>query len=199
MYSSTSTKSTNIFPSSNESHSFSRESGDETSLYASETAELQQSAAEDHNFDAEDSYDFNESDVEDKANSGNTDEPPTVATSPSLSLSAASAEEYRPKKAWKQPSREAINLSLQAEKEAVPSKRRLLSDMYKIMANDELPFTIEQKDDDRMDQWIVKLNGFDEESDLYKDLTVLGLDCVELQMNFPDDVSSNYYVYSVNF
>jgi len=177
---------------------------DETSLNASAASDLaeieidldQQSSVEeqqhsDHD-ETEDSYLSQEDDEgheEDEVSGSNK---AAALSSTAASLSTNSDGNEISKKVWKEPSREAVNISLRAGKEKVSSKRRLLSDMYTIMTNDELPFTVKQKDEDRMDQWIIQLNGFDEESDLYKDLLVLGLDCVELQMNFPDDVSSTH-------
>jgi hypothetical protein len=217
MDSCTQAESTKNSTNSNEFQTPMKNMGNKTSLHTSETTELKLSA-EKRNSDAKDSdYDFNESDVKESAesqqsadnehylnpdNSCNLEHEidienngdPTVAKS-SASFPTASAEDCRPKKTCKQPSCEATSLSLRAEKESLPSKRRLLSDMYKIMANDELPFTIKQKDEDRMDQWIIKLNKFDVESDLYKDLMVLGLDCVELHMIFPEDVSQTTLIY----
>ena len=38
-----------------------------------------------------------------------------------------------------------------------------------------------------MDKWRINLFGFDEDSNLAKDLMVCGTDSVELQMSFPDD------------
>jgi len=51
---------------------------------------------------------------------------------------------------------------------------------------DEAGFKIEPKSEDSMDRWTIKLFAFDEDSNLCKDLMVLGLDHVELEMSFPD-------------
>lgn len=80
-------------------------------------------------------------------------------------------------------------LSTKAQNATTSSTRRVLSDMHKVMITKGLPFSVEQEDKDRMDKWVVKLNVFDKESDLWKDLRVLGLDYVELSMDFPKDVS----------
>ena len=92
---------------------------------------------------------------------------------------------------WKEPSRQAISMSLRAEKEKTGGKRRLASDLYKVMMSDtqEAGFHVEQGEGDSMDNWSVKLFKFDEDSELQKDLLVLGLDHVELEMKFPDQVS----------
>ncbi len=92
------------------------------------------------------------------------------------------------------PNETAKALSLQAERATTSSARRILSDMHKVMLTPNLPFEVEQKDEDRMDQWMVRLKNFDEESDLWKDLKVIGMDCVELQMDFPKDVSLFLFV-----
>lgn len=88
---------------------------------------------------------------------------------------------------WNQPSREAISMSLRAEKETTGGRRRLAADLYKIMTQDtrEAGFSIGPRGEDRMDAWTIKLFQFDEDSNLSRDLRLLGLDHVELEMNFP--------------
>lgn len=78
---------------------------------------------------------------------------------------------------------------LAVAKEKKSNKKRLLSDIHQVMSNDNLPFEMYQVDEDKFDQWIVRLKGFDGESELAKDMKVLGLEYIEMQMNFPDDVS----------
>lgn len=78
---------------------------------------------------------------------------------------------------------------LAVAKEKKSNKKRLLSDIHQVMSNDNLPFEMCQVDEDRFDQWLVRLKGFDGDSELSKDMKVLGLDYIEMQMNFPDDVS----------
>jgi len=92
------------------------------------------------------------------------------------------------KSAWKEPSQQAISMSLRAEKEKTGGKRRLAGDLYKIMMNDteEAGFSVSQADEESMDRWTIKLFKFDEDSNLYKDMLVLGLNHVELEMIFPD-------------
>mmetsp|Transcript_17990 Transcript_17990/g.36823 ORF Transcript_17990/g.36823 Transcript_17990/m.36823 type:complete len:514 (+) Transcript_17990:179-1720(+) len=89
---------------------------------------------------------------------------------------------------WKEPTQAAINMSLRAEKEKTGGRRRLASDLYKIMLADtsEAGFSLEPCDEDTMDKWTIKLFGFDEDSNLAKDLVVIGMDHVELEMSFPD-------------
>ena len=95
------------------------------------------------------------------------------------------------KSGWKEPTQKAVSMSLRAENEKSGGRRRLAADLYKVMMTDttEAGFEVEQKDDECMDKWIVKLFHFDSDSDLHKDLLVLGLDHVELEMNFPEQVS----------
>jgi len=177
---------------------------DETSLNASasDMAEIediseidldQQSSLEEHHHSDQDedtnSYQYQQDDRGYRGEEDEDEDNGNNKAAASLHANSYGTNNEITKKVWKEPSREAVDLSLRAEKENTSSKRRLLSDMYTIMTNDELPFTVKQKDEDRMDQWIIQLNGFDQESALYKDLLVLGLDCVEMQMNFPDDVS----------
>lgn len=101
----------------------------------------------------------------------------------------------QPKKEAETPKREEnmekqnVVKILVVAKEKKSNKKRLLSDIHQVMSNDNLPFEMYQVDEDRFDQWIVKLKGFDGDSELSKDMKVLGLDYIEMQMNFPDDVS----------
>lgn len=100
----------------------------------------------------------------------------------------ADAGSSEKKSKWKKPTQEAVSMSLRAESEKSGGRRRLASDLFKVMMADtkEAGFKVEQKDDECMDKWSVKLFKFDEDSDLHKDLLVLGLDHVELEMNFPE-------------
>jgi ubiquitin-conjugating enzyme E2 Q len=95
------------------------------------------------------------------------------------------------KSTWKEPSQAAVTMSLRAERETCGGKRRLASDLYKIMVGDttEQGFTLEPTNEDSMDTWKIKLFGFDPDSNLQKDMDLLGLDHIELEMTFPDDVS----------
>jgi ubiquitin-conjugating enzyme E2 Q len=92
------------------------------------------------------------------------------------------------KSSWKEPSKAAISMSLRAEKETTGGRRRLASDLYKIMMNDtnEAGFDVEAADEESMDTWKIRLFKFDSDSKLYKDMLILGLDHVELEMSFPD-------------
>ena len=92
------------------------------------------------------------------------------------------------KQKWREPTRAAVNMSLRAEKEKTGGKRRLASDLYKIMMADtqEAGFSLQPCDEDSMDKWCIKLFGFDEDSNLAKDLVVCGNEHVELEMSFPD-------------
>merc|ERR1719223_2186885 len=91
-------------------------------------------------------------------------------------------------KKWKEPSRAAVNMSLRAERETTGGKRRLAQDLYKIMMGDtsEQGFRLEPADEDSMEKWKIVLFGFDEDSNLAKDLKTIGMDGVELEMSFPE-------------
>jgi ubiquitin-conjugating enzyme E2 Q len=99
------------------------------------------------------------------------------------------------KSSWKEPTQEAVSMSLRAEREKSGGRRRLASDLYKVMMTDtkEAGFQVEQKDDECMDKWTVKLFNFDVDSDLHKDMLVLGLDHIELEMSFPEQVSCFFF------
>lgn len=94
-----------------------------------------------------------------------------------------------PKQKWRQPSKEAVSISLEAEKVKSGGKRRLLKDLYRIMSedNEEAGFKIMPSNEDSMDKWTVQLFKFDEDSNLAKDMKVLGLSNIELEFTFPDD------------
>mmetsp|Transcript_20839 Transcript_20839/g.45162 ORF Transcript_20839/g.45162 Transcript_20839/m.45162 type:complete len:433 (+) Transcript_20839:153-1451(+) len=100
----------------------------------------------------------------------------------------AQPEEPAKKAQWREPSREAVNMSLRAEKETSGSKRRLAQDLYRIMNKDteETGFSLKPSSEDSMDKWTIKLFQFDNDSNLAKDMLVLGLDAIELEMSFPD-------------
>lgn len=106
--------------------------------------------------------------------------------------SSTSLEITRQREKWREPSRSAVHMSLRAEREKTGGRRRLAQDLYKVMMADttEAGFSIEPAGGvdrgDGMDRWIVNIFGFDEDSNLHKDLLVLGLDHVELEMSFPE-------------
>ena len=89
---------------------------------------------------------------------------------------------------WKEPSKEAVSMSLRAERETTGGKRRLASDLYKIMTRDteEAGFSLQPKDEEKMDKWLIKLFQFDKDSNLAKDMEIVGVDHVEIEMSFPD-------------
>ena len=89
---------------------------------------------------------------------------------------------------WRQPSEEAVNMSLRAEKEKSGNKRRLALDLYRIMNQDtdKAGFTLVPSSEDSMDNWTIKLFQFDEDSKLAQDMKVLSVPCIELEMKFPD-------------
>lgn len=97
-------------------------------------------------------------------------------------------DSYAKKRTWKEPSQAAVNMSLRAEREKTGGKRRLASDLYKIMMNDteDAGFSLEPASEDSMEKWKIKLFKFDTDSNLHKDLMALGLTHVELEMSFPD-------------
>ena len=90
---------------------------------------------------------------------------------------------------WREPTRQAVDMSLRAEQETKGGKRRLLQDLYRIMNQDTQAagFSLEPTNDDSMEQWTIKLFQFDQDSNLAKDMLVLGIAAVELNMSFPDD------------
>jgi len=93
------------------------------------------------------------------------------------------------KEKFSQPSREAVTMSLRAEQETTGGKRRLAQDLYRIMSTStkEKGFHIEPMDDDNMKSWKMLLSDFDADSKLAQDMAVLGVEAIELQMDFPDD------------
>ena len=110
------------------------------------------------------------------------------ASSPPQDGAISSSSDNKRKSTWKEPSQAAVSMSLRAEKEKTGGKRRLASDLYKIMTGDttEQGFSLEPVSEDSMDKWRIKLLNFDADSNLHKDLVVLNLDHIELEMSFPD-------------
>jgi len=111
-----------------------------------------------------------------------------VASGSASPIPEAHPQESERKQKWREPTRAAVNMSLRAEKEKTGGRRRLASDLYKIMMADtkEAGFSLEPCDEDSMDKWCIKLFDFDEDSNLAKDLMVCGMDHVQLEMGFPD-------------
>jgi ubiquitin-conjugating enzyme E2 Q len=89
---------------------------------------------------------------------------------------------------WRQPTAAAVNMSLRAETETSGGKRRLAQDLFRIMNQDteDAGFSLRPSNEDSMDKWTIQLFQFDNESNLAKDMKVLGLTNVELEMSFPD-------------
>jgi ubiquitin-conjugating enzyme E2 Q len=100
----------------------------------------------------------------------------------------ASAVAEPARKKWREPSRAAVNMSLRAQQETSGSKRRLAQDLYRIMNQDtkEAGFSLAPQTEDSMEKWTIKLFQFDPDSNLAKDMMVLGIDHVELEMRFPE-------------
>jgi ubiquitin-conjugating enzyme E2 Q len=103
--------------------------------------------------------------------------------------STVTTDEETTTQKWREPSQEAVDMSLRAERETTGGKRRLAADLYKIMTSDTLQagFTLKPSSEDSMDKWTISLVDFDADSNLAQDLAVLGLTHVELEMTFPDD------------
>jgi len=88
----------------------------------------------------------------------------------------------------KEPSNLAASMLLRAERETTGGKRRLALDLYKIMMSDieAAGFSMQPMDEEKIDKWLIKLFQFDEDSNLAKDMEIVGVDHVELEMSFPD-------------
>lgn len=116
----------------------------------------------------------------------------TTSSSTAASASATSAaverEAEAPRKKWREPSRAAVSMSLRAQQETSGSKRRLAQDLYRIMNQDteEAGFSLAPQSEDSMEKWTIKLFQFDPDSNLAKDMLVVGIDHVELEMKFPE-------------
>ena len=110
----------------------------------------------------------------------------TGNTISSTSTVAAAAQSQ--KQGWKEPSKEAVTMSLRAEKETSGGKRRLAQDLYRIMSQDteEAGFSLEPSNQDSMEKWTIKLFQFDPDSNLAKDMLVLNVPHVQLEMSFPE-------------
>jgi ubiquitin-conjugating enzyme E2 Q len=122
------------------------------------------------------------------ASSSSSTTPARIVEEDTVVAGAASVDPDPPKKKWKEPSRAAVSMSLRAQSETTGGKRRLAQDLFKIMNQDteEAGFSLAPKSEDSMDKWTIKLFQFDDDSNLYKDMMVLGIAHVELEMKFPD-------------
>ena len=115
------------------------------------------------------------------------EQPATIEEEVALSSGEAAAAPNNNKK-WRQPTKQAVNMSLRAEQEKTGGKRRLAQDLFRIMQQDtvEAGFSLKPSSEDSMDKWTIQLFQFDEDSNLAKDMRVLGLENIELEMSFPD-------------
>jgi ubiquitin-conjugating enzyme E2 Q len=113
--------------------------------------------------------------------------PATIQDEDEEGDSTQNQQQQRSKK-WREPTRDAVKMSLRAEKETTGGKRRLAQDLYRIMNQDtiEAGFSLEPSQEDSMDKWTIKLFKFDQDSNLAKDMLVLGLTSIELEMGFPE-------------
>ncbi|KAG7367912.1 ubiquitin-conjugating enzyme [Nitzschia inconspicua] len=110
------------------------------------------------------------------------------ASKSSSSDAVAESSEANSRKKWREPTREAVNMSLRAQQETSGSKRRLAQDLYRIMNQDteEAGFSLAPQSEDSMELWTINLFQFDPDSNLAKDMMVLGIDHIELEMKFPE-------------
>lgn len=100
--------------------------------------------------------------------------------------STSPSESTKPK--WRQPSQQAVSMSLRAEQETSGGKRRLAQDLYRIMNQDtaQAGFSLNPTSEDSMKHWTIQLFQFDPDSNLAKDMKVLGIEHIDLEMSFPD-------------
>jgi len=112
----------------------------------------------------------------------------TAASASATSASIDGEPEGAPRKKWREPSRAAVSMSLRAQQETSGSKRRLAQDLYRIMNQDteEAGFSLAPQSEDSMENWTIKLFQFDPDSNLAKDMLVVGIDHIELEMKFPE-------------
>eukprot|EP00545_Synedropsis_sp_CCMP1620_P012089 CAMPEP_0119009338 /NCGR_PEP_ID=MMETSP1176-20130426/4301_1 /TAXON_ID=265551 /ORGANISM="Synedropsis recta cf, Strain CCMP1620" /LENGTH=346 /DNA_ID=CAMNT_0006961835 /DNA_START=152 /DNA_END=1192 /DNA_ORIENTATION=- len=134
--------------------------------------------------DDDDESEYEYEDEDDTHFGGFLDQPPQNQAALPIRIEDDSDQ---PKK-WREPTKQAVTMSLRAERETTGGKRRLASDLYKIMTADtvEAGFSLSPQCEDSMDKWTIKLFQFDEDSNLQKDLICCGMDHVELEMAFPD-------------
>lgn len=111
-----------------------------------------------------------------------------VASAPATSAAIDGESEAPRRKKWREPSRAAVSMSLRAQQETSGSKRRLAQDLYRIMNQDteEAGFSLAPQSEDSMERWTIKLFQFDPDSNLAKDMLVVGIDHIELEMKFPE-------------
>eukprot|EP00980_Cylindrotheca_fusiformis_P002786 scaffold667_cov117-Cylindrotheca_fusiformis.AAC.3 len=145
--------------------------------------------------DDDDGSEYSYEDDEDAAFSGFLSSTAAVShveaggtASPARIVEEDTVEEKEVKKKWKEPSKQAVSMSLRAQQETSGSKRRLAQDLYRIMNQDteESGFSMAPKSEDSMDKWTIKLFQFDSDSKLAKDMLVLRQDHIELEMKFPE-------------
>lgn len=143
----------------------------------SNVVENEQDDYEEYNDEEDEEDDYEYEDDDEVAYSGFLDE----------SMPPEKVEEIVEKPKWRQPSEAAVSMSLRAESEKTGGRRRLAQDLYRIMNQDteEAGFSLAPVEDS-MDKWTIKLFGLDEDSNLAKDMKVLGISNIEIEMNFPE-------------
>lgn len=112
------------------------------------------------------------------------EEDATTSSVASVQVEEPSDRKYK----WREPSRAAVRMSLRAQQETTGTKRRLAQDLYRIMnqETEDAGFSLAPQSEDAMDKWTIKLFHFDQDSNLAKDMQVLGITHIELEMKFPD-------------
>lgn len=76
-----------------------------------------------------------------------------------------------------------MNVKLDTQNSA--GNRRLVKDLSRVLNSHTPGVSVSLADDDALNLWKIELSEFDPDSDLYKDLKVLGRTSVELTMSFP--------------
>lgn len=136
------------------------------------------SDSDEEDYDDEYEYEFEEEDF--VATSG-------VAVDDDVSAAVqASLQEQ-----WTEPTNAlAMKINDTAKKETSGSKQRLLRDLFNIMNGNESSqnpmYALEPTNEDDMSTWTLKFLKFDADSDLQKDMLVLGVPYIHLEMSFPD-------------
>lgn len=118
------------------------------------------------------SYEYEDDDAPD--HQVETEAPSTMSRSARNSMSSSYSNQ------------QAVSMSLRAERETNGGKRRLAQDLHRIMMTDTAGFSMEPTNEDQMEVWTIQLFDFDDDSQLHKDMLVLEMESVELEMTFPD-------------
>ena len=164
----------------------SKGSNNNNNISKSEEDDNEEESQEDEEFfdDDEDEYEYEDDDCV----GGIGDTASSLIDDPTAAVAASLKEEDGSSGGWVEPTTNlARRVYDKANTETTGTKRRLMQDLFKIMNKNEANakshgFSLEPTSEDSMKNWTLKLLKVDCDSDLHKDMLVLGVPYIHLEM-----------------